>query len=148
MLPDLNLPKYDFNLKSVEGKTYIFDIVRKKFVVLTPEEWVRQHLVHFLVNEKRYSTNWMVVEAPLHYNSMSKRADILCYNSHHKPHLIVECKAPSIAITPKVFEQIARYNFELQVSYLLVSNGFDHYCSQVDHNSKKSHFVSEIPSCC
>ena len=115
MLVNLNLPKYDFKLKRIDGSEYIFDEVRKKYIKLTPEEWVRQNLVHYLNIYKKYPVSLMSLEHALVYNGMKKRADIVCFDTIGKPLVIVECKASSVKISQKVFEQIARYNFDLKV---------------------------------
>ena len=107
MLVNLNLPKYDFKLKRIEGSEYIFDEVRKKYIKLTPEEWVRQNLVHYLNACKKYPVSLMSIEHALVYNGMKKRADIVCFDTSGKPTVMVECKAPSVKISQKVFEQIA-----------------------------------------
>lgn len=145
MFQKLTLPKYDFNLKTVDGSTYIFDIIRKKHVVLTAEEWVRQHIVHFLIHEKHYPAAWMEIEKGLSYNKMNKRADIICNDRTGKPFLLVECKAASITLNQSVFEQIARYNFELQVPYLLVSNGLKHVCCKMNYEDRSYSFLKNIP---
>lgn len=145
MLFDLNLPKYDFKLKRVEGSKFIFDEVRKKYVKLTPEEWVRQNLVQYLHHQKKYPLSLMSIEHALKYNGMSKRADILCFNKEGKPLLMVECKASSVKINQNVFEQIARYNFDLQVPFLMVSNGLDHYCCRMNYETRSFDFLKELP---
>lgn len=145
MLVNLNLPKYDFKLKRIEGSEYIFDEVRKKYIKLTPEEWVRQHLVHYLNVYKKYPVSLMSIEHALVYNGMKKRADIVCFDTSGKPIVIVECKAPSVKISQKVFEQIARYNFDLKVPYLMVSNGLEHYCCQMNYDKASFDFLKEIP---
>ena len=145
MLFDLNLPKYDFKLKRVEGSKFIFDEVRKKYVKLTPEEWVRQNLVQYLHQQKKYPLSLMSIEHALKYNGMSKRADILCFNKEGKPLLMVECKASSVKINQNVFEQIARYNFDLQVPLLMVSNGLEHYCCRMNYETRTFDFLKELP---
>ncbi|MES2873148.1 MAG: type I restriction enzyme HsdR N-terminal domain-containing protein, partial [Bacteroidota bacterium] len=119
----LNLPEYPFRLKQENNTTYIFDGVRKKFLVLTPEEWVRQHFVQFLIQEKKYPRTLIKLEGGLKLNSLQKRSDILLFNSSGEKIILVECKAPSIKITQATFDQVARYNFVHQVKYLVVSNG-------------------------
>lgn len=145
MFANLNLPKYNFKLKRIEGIPYIFDIIRKKYVKLTPEEWVRQNLIHYLINEKKYSPLWIAVEKGLTYNKMNKRTDILCYDRTGKPLLIVECKSTSVDINHAVFEQIALYNYELKVPYLLVSNGLTHYCCKMNYLNRNFTFLNDIP---
>jgi len=146
MMSDLSLPKYDFNLKSIEGITHIFDVVRKKYIKLTPEEWVRQNMIQHLIQQKQFSKSWIGVEQGLTYNGMNKRADIICYNFDGEALLLVECKAASVKITQSVFEQIARYNFDLKVPYLLVTNGLKHYCCKMDYKANSYTFLEDIPS--
>lgn len=145
MFPNLNLPKYDFNLKRKDGILYIFDVIRKKNIKLTQEEWVRQHLIHFLINEKNYPQSLISVEKGLTYNGMNKRTDIVCYNQSAQPILLVECKSANVALNQAVFEQIARYNFDLKVPYLLVSNGLDHLCCEMNYQKQNVNFITEIP---
>ena len=143
---DLNLPKYDFKVKIENGKKQIFDSVRKRFVALTPEEWVRQHFIQFLHRQKGFPLSLMGVEFSLKYNGMQKRADIICFKTDGKPFLLVECKSFSVSIQQKVFDQIARYNFNLQVPYLVVTNGIDHFCCTLNEQKKTYEFIEEIPS--
>ena len=141
----LNLPTYQFKLKSNENKTLIFDNLRKKYVVLTPEEWVRQHFVEFLIQEKKYPVSLIAIEKQLTINNRKKRTDILIFNSDGKPDVIVECKAPSIKITQDTFDQIARYNLKLKANYLVVTNGLQHYFCQLDTENETYVFLQEIP---
>jgi len=141
----LNLPKYSFKIKEVEGKKMIFDRCRKKYVTLTPEEWVRQHLVEFLISEKNYPAPLIVNEATVEVNRMKKRCDTVVYNKKGLPEVVVEYKAPHICITQETFDQIAMYNFALQVNYLIVSNGMNHYCCRIDYNNQRYTFLEEIP---
>ncbi|MGY0406953.1 MAG: type I restriction enzyme HsdR N-terminal domain-containing protein [Polaribacter sp.] len=141
----LNLPTYNLKLKSNENKVFIFDNLRKKYVVLTPEEWVRQHFVRFLVDKKKYPTSLIAIEKQLVINNRKKRTDILIFNSDGKPHIIVECKAPSIKITQHTFDQIARYNLKLQAKYLIVTNGLEHFYCQMDFEKETYIFLKEIP---
>ena len=143
----LNLPKYSFKIKEAEGKKMIFDRCRKKYVTLTPEEWVRQHLVEFLILEKKYPASLIVNEATVEINQMKKRCDTVIYNKKGLPEIIVEYKAPHVCITQDAFDQIAMYNFTLQVNYLIVSNGMNHYCCQIDYNNQCYTFLEEIPEC-
>jgi len=143
---DLNLPKYDFKVKSEGGKKQIFDSVRKQFVALTPEEWVRQHFIHFLHQEKGFPLGLMGVEYPLQYNGMNKRADIICFQKEGKPMLLVECKSANVSISQKVFDQIARYNFDLRVPYLVVTNGLEHFCCEINYEENSYRFLEEIPA--
>ncbi len=142
----LNFPKYNFRFKSNENKTLIFDIIRKKFMVLTPEEWVRQHVLHFLISEKKYPISHINVEKQLKLHNTVKRYDIVVFNANGSIQIVIECKAPKIKINQQTFDQIAQYNFVLQASYLLVTNGLEHYYCQMDFENKKYIFLQDIPS--
>lgn len=144
-MQQLNLPAYDFRIREREGQQEIFDAVRHKFVSLTPEEWVRQHFIQYLIRTKNVSIAMIAVEKSLTLNKLIKRTDIVVYGSNAKPLMIVECKAPSISISQKVFEQIGRYNLALKVEYLVVTNGLDHYCAKIDLKNKTFSFLEEIP---
>ncbi len=141
----LNFPSYSFRLKASENKTLIFDVIRKKSVVLTPEEWVRQHVVHFLHQEKKYPLSLISVEKQLKINSLNKRTDIIVFDRQGLPYIIVECKAPSVKITQNTFDQIARYNLQLDAPVLMVTNGLEHYYCHMDHNRKAYNFLPELP---
>lgn len=141
----LNLPTYQFKLKSNENKTLIFDKLRKKYMVLTPEEWVRQHFVQFLIQEKKYPATLIAIEKQLTINNLKKRSDILIFSSDGKPNIIVECKAPNIKITQDTFDQIARYNLKINADYLIVTNGLEHFYCQMDFENKAYIFLKEIP---
>ncbi len=141
----LNFPTYQFRFKHSGQGTKIFDVIRKKFVVLQPEEWVRQHVVHFLITTKGYPKSLMNVEKLLVVNNLSKRYDIVVHNSDGSIHLLVECKAPNIGITQQAFDQIAIYNRSLGATYLMVTNGLGHYYCQMDYNQEKYMFLKEIP---
>lgn len=141
----LNLPTYKFKIKSNENKYFIFDIVRKKYVILTPEEWVRQHIIHYLIEEKKYPISLIAIEKKLTINKLTKRTDILIFNTKGLPHIIVECKAPSVSITQNAFDQIARYNLKLSANYLIVSNGLKHYYCKMDFENEKYVFLENIP---
>ena len=144
-MPELNLPSFDKKVIQKEGKPFIFDIIRRQYVALTPEEWVRQHFVHFLIGTKGYPQSLMANEVQLKLNGMSRRCDTVVYDRTLKPRVIVEYKAPTVNITQQVFEQICRYNMVLQVDYLIVSNGLVHYCCKVDHATRTHTFLKEIP---
>ena len=141
----LNLPTYNFKLKSSENKTLIFDKLRKKYVVLTPEEWVRQHYVCFLIEEKKYPVTLIALEKQLTINNLKKRSDILIFNTDGKPEIIVECKAPSIKITQNTFDQIARYNLKLRANYLILTNGLEHFYCKMDFKNETYIFLKDIP---
>ncbi|MGY8911563.1 MAG: type I restriction enzyme HsdR N-terminal domain-containing protein [Flavobacteriales bacterium] len=142
----LNLPNYKFKLKSSENKTLIFDNLRKKYFVLTPEEWVRQHFVHFLIDEKKYPVSLIAIEKQLTINNRKKRTDILVFNTDGNPDIIVECKAPQIKITQATFDQIARYNLKLKANYLIVTNGLEHFYCKMDFEKETYIFLKEIPT--
>lgn len=142
----LNLPEYNFRFKKEENKTFIFDDFRKKFVVLTPEEWVRQNFLMFLITDLDFPKSLISVEAGLKLFKTKKRTDIVVYDKQGAPLLIVECKAPELAINEKVFDQIVRYNMALQVNYLIVTNGLDHYCCQLDYENNTYNFLKSIPN--
>ena len=143
-MPQLNLPFADLKTKSVKGITQVFGQVRKKYFVLNPEEWVRQHFIYYLHKEKRYPLGLMGVEKMIKYNQLQTRADIILYNNEGEPNMIVECKAPNVEITQDVFYQIARYNFNLKVKCLVVTNGIQHFCCQMDYQKNKINFLTEI----
>ena len=144
-LPILSLPIYKLKLKVVEEKTHIFDVVRKKYLLLTPEEWVRQNFIHYLNQEKKYPLGLMGVEQMVKYNSLKTRADIVLYNIDGNPNIIVECKAPEVKITQDTFYQIAKYNSQLKVQHLIVTNGMKHYCCKIDYETNEITFLEEIP---
>lgn len=141
----LNLPTYKFRIKSNENKLVIFDIIRKKYVVLTPEEWVRQHIVHYLIEEKKYPISLIAVEKKLTINKLTKRTDILVFNNKGLHEIIVECKAPKVKINQSSFDQIARYNLKLNANYLIVSNGLDHFFCSMDVKNECYVFLENIP---
>ncbi len=144
-MQQLNFPAYSFRFKSSENKISIFDEIRKKFVVLTPEEWVRQHVVKFLTEDKHFPKSHINVEKILKLNETVKRYDVVVFNRDGSIFLVVECKAPSIAISQATFDQIARYNLSLNAQYLMVTNGLNHYYCQLDYENEKYHFLSELP---
>lgn len=128
-----------------DDKAFILDVIRRQYVALTPEEWVRQHFVHFLIEHKGYPQSLMANEVQLKLNGMSRRCDTVVYDRALRPRVIIEYKAPSVSITQRVFEQICRYNIVLQVDYLIVSNGLAHYCCKVDYANRSYTFVEDIP---
>ncbi|MGH1384547.1 type I restriction enzyme HsdR N-terminal domain-containing protein [Kordia sp.] len=141
----LNFPKYTFRFKNRENKIYIFDAIRKKFVVLTPEEWVRQHTVQFLIQEKNYPISLINVEKELIFNDLKKRYDIVIFNSDGSIFLVVECKRSKIKINQQTFDQIARYNMILNAEYLMVTNGLNHYYCTMDYEAQQYQFLRDIP---
>ena len=141
----LNYPSFTFKLKTNENKTLIFDIVIKKYVTLTPEEWVRQNTIHYLFKEKNYPISLMAVEKQLKIRTLRKRIDIVSYTNDGIPFLIVECKAPSVQISQDTFDQIARYNLKLEAQILMVTNGISHYYCVMNHKKQAYEFLSELP---
>ena len=141
----LNFQKYNFRFKSNENKTLIFDIIRKKFVILTPEEWVRQHTLHFLITEKKYPVSYINVEKQLLLNDSVKRYDIVIFKNDGDVEIIIECKAPSVTINQLSFDQIARYNLALNSNLLMVTNGMTHYFCKMDIKNKKYIFLRDLP---
>jgi hypothetical protein len=145
MIP-INLPPFDIKLQGDAEHPRIFDVLRRRYVALTPEEWVRQHFVHYLTGHLGYPAALMANEVSLQCGDKQLRADTVVYNRELQPRMIVEYKAPSVAITPKVFEQISIYNMMLHVDYLVVSNGMDHYCCRMDYGQHKYVFLETIPT--
>ena len=141
----LNLPTYDIKLSGSKEHPLIWDILRKKYVALTPEEWVRQHFIHFLIEQKNYPAALLANEIQLKVGDKVLRADSILYTRQLKPQMIIEYKAPHIPITQKVFDQISIYNMLLHVDYLMVSNGIDHYICKMDYDGKKYLFLEDIP---
>ena len=141
----LNLPEYKFRIKKLDEKLLIFDSQRKRYVSLTPEEWVRQHFIRFLIEEKGYPAAYLAVEKQLSLNGMKKRCDAILYNEHALPILIIELKAPNVAITQTTFDQVAVYNAKLKVDFFMISNGIEHYCCKVDTLNSQYKFFPEIP---
>lgn len=142
----LNLPHYRFKIRSTQsGKDEIFDEFRKKYVVLTPEEWVRQNFIRFLKEEKKYPSALIAIEKGIKVNNMKKRFDAVVHNRDGQPIMLIEFKSPDIKITQKVMEQISRYNLNLNVNYLLISNGLSHYCCHIDKETGDIIFLKDIP---
>jgi hypothetical protein len=141
----LNLPEYDLKLKEESGRTLVFDPFRSKYLVMTPEEQVRQLFARYLVEEKQYPASLMATEYALTLNKMSKRCDILVFDRKGHPVVLVECKSPDVRIGREVFDQVARYNMVFRVAYLLITNGLKHYCCRVDHQAGTVEFLDDIP---
>ena len=142
----LNLPSFPIKIQQRNGKNVIFDPLRKKYVALTPEEWVRQHFTHFLTEVKGYPKGLLANEVQLTLNGTKKRCDTVLFNKDLSARMIVEYKAPNITITQAVFDQITRYNMVLKVDYLIVSNGINHYCCKIDYNTMTYTFLPDIPA--
>ena len=141
----LNLPDFQVKIAVTDGKKMVFDPLRRKYVALTPEEWVRQHFVHFLIQHKGYPSGLLAHEVQLTLNGTRKRCDTVLYDRTRTPRMIIEYKAPTVPITRQVFDQITRYNIVLKVDYLIVSNGLEHYCCKVDYERFCCNFLKEIP---
>lgn len=141
----LNLPSPQLSISIDGGIQYVFDIIRKKNIKLDPEEWVRQHFIHFLIEELGYAKSLLSCESGLKYNQLYKRTDILTYTNEMKPFLLVECKAPEIKVNQKVVEQASVYNKVIQAPYLVVTNGLVHYAFKIDHNKERFTQLNEIP---
>lgn len=141
----LNLPKYETKICERDGKLQIFDPLRKCHVALTPEEWVRQHFVNFLIESRGFPATLMANEVAITVNGMKRRCDTVVYDKQLQPRVIVEYKAPTVKITKEVFAQISRYNLTLKVDYLIVSNGLQHYCCRMDYPNNSYSFLQEIP---
>ena len=141
----LNFPTYSFRFKNSENKVSIFDEIRKKFILLTPEEWVRQHVVQFLLQDKKYPKSYINVEKLIKINDLSKRYDVVVFQPNGEIFLLIECKAPEVAISQQTFDQIARYNLVLKAKYLMVTNGLNHYFCQMDFKNEKYVFLKELP---
>ena len=141
----LNFINYQFRFKNTENKISIFDEIRKKFVILTPEEWVRQHVIQFLIKEKGYPKHLIAVEKQLEINGLKKRFDILVYDAQAKPVVLVECKAPKVLINQATFDQIAQYNMKVDATYLMLTNGLNHYYCLMNTKAEKYDFLRELP---
>ena len=141
----LNLPIFEPKLKKTDGELYIFDQIRKKYLILTPEEWVRQNFLNYLIYHKGYPLSLMENEAIIKLNNMTRRCDTVVYNNKLKPLVIVEYKRPDVTIDQQVFDQIVRYNIVLRVDYLIVSNGLEHFCFKMDYETQKYSFLRVVP---
>lgn len=144
-MQQLNFPTYNFRFKNSENKTAIFDEIRKKFIILTPEEWVRQNVVQYLLQEKNYPKSLINVEKLLKINGLVKRYDVVVFNKDGSIFILIECKAPEIRIAQTTFDQIARYNMTLQSEYLMVTNGLNHYFCRMDFENERYAFLRELP---
>ena len=141
----MNFPVYSFRFKNSENKVSIFDEIRKKFILLTPEEWVRQHVIQFLLQDKKYPKSYINVEKLIKINDLSKRYDGVVFQPNGEIFLLIECKAPEVPISQQTFDQIARYNLVLKAKYLMVTNGLNHYFCQMDFENEKYVFLKELP---
>ena len=141
--PLLNLPDADLRIKETGENRHVFDVVRRQFVTLTPEEWVRQHFLHFIIRDKHYPASLIGVEMLVKVNNLSQRADLVVYSREGKPWMIIECKAPAVQMDENVFYQAARYNLPLQVQYFVVTNGLEHYC--LHFNGSGFDYLEDLP---
>jgi type I site-specific restriction endonuclease len=145
-MQQLNFPSYSFRFKNSENKVSIFDEIRKKFIILTPEEWVRQHVIRFLLEDKKFPKSLINVEKVLKVNGLRKRYDVVVYNSDGSILVLIECKAPEIKTAQATFDQIARYNMTLDAQFLMVTNGLNHYFCKMDFENEKYEFLTELPN--
>jgi type I site-specific restriction endonuclease len=141
----LNFPPYSIQTKEVDGKTHVFDEIRKKHLVCTPEEWVRQHMIKYLINEKLCPRGLIALESGLKVNTLQKRSDILVYSKEGNPLILVECKAPSIKLSQETFDQAARYNQTLKAPYLMITNGLKHFGAMIDFEKNNYKVIQELP---
>jgi hypothetical protein len=142
----LNLPSYSFRIsKAKDERLFIFDSFRRKHVRLTPEEWVRQNILEFLVSEKKVPRSLVSSEAGVRVNTSRRRYDALIFDHHAEPWMLIECKAPTVVINQRTFDQIVAYNKSIQAKYILVTNGLKHYCCRIDNTVKKTVFLQDIP---
>ncbi len=142
---NLNLPAFQYKIKHIENKAYIYDILRKKFILITPEEWVRQHFVNYLIGYLSYPKQLIANEVSIRLNSTSKRCDTVIYSKTLQPQVIIEYKSPEIDLSQAVFDQALRYNMVLRVKYIILSNGIKHICCKIDYDNNKYIFLSDIP---
>lgn len=140
----LNFPEFEFKLKKIESKTFIFDFVRKKYFLLTPEEWVRQHVLHFLVSNKIPKTH-IAVEKKITINDLNKRFDVVVFDRNYNPLMIIECKSPSVKINQEAFDQISIYNLKIRSKFLMITNGLNNLYFKIDEKNKSHIFVKEFP---
>ena len=145
LLLPLNLPPYPFKITDVNGQLILFDVIRKRDIIITPEEWVRQHFVQYLINQKKYPKSLIKLEGGHKLHGMAKRTDIVVYNPAGEKILLVECKAPSVTINQKTFDQVARYNMVHKVKLLAITNGLQHYYCRIDFENERYEFIEEMP---
>ena len=142
---NLNLPAFQYKIKHIENKAYIYDILRKKFIQITPEEWVRQHFVNYLIGYLSYPKQLIANEVSIRLNSTSKRCDTVIYSKTLQPQVIIEYKSPEIDLSQAVFDRALRYNMVLRVKYIILSNGIKHICCKIDYDNNKYIFLPDIP---
>jgi hypothetical protein len=141
----LNLPEFEYNVKKAEGKVWIFDIIRKRFIVLTPEEWVRQHFVNYIITELKYPRALIKIETGLVYNKLSKRSDIIVHNRQGQPWMIIECKAPELKLSQQTLQQVTMYNASIRANYIVVTNGLVHLCCEVNWADRVTTLLKAFP---
>lgn len=141
----LDLPGFDYQISKAEGKIWIFDIIRKKRIVLTPEEWVRQHIVHFFINQLKYPKSLIKIESGLKYNQLQKRSDVVVYDREGKPWLLMECKSPEQKLSQQTIMQASVYNQNVKAKYISVSNGMKHVCYEVKENVSETELLNSFP---
>ena len=141
----LNLPDFPKRIKQEDDFRLIYDEFRRKYVVLTPEEWVRQHFLHYLVTDKGYPKSLIKVESGLKVNKMAKRTDVIVYSRAGQPFMLIECKSAQMSLNEKVFDQLSIYNQTLKAQYLVITNGLKHYCCSMDYQTSSYEFHHEIP---
>jgi predicted type IV restriction endonuclease len=144
MMTKLALPEVEFQIQIKENKTFIFDVIRKKYIILTPEEWVRQHFVHYLISNQ-YPKSLINVESGLHYNNLQKRSDVIVYDRQGSPFLLIECKASSILLTQQAVNQALMYNYTLKSKYMAITNGLHHLYYKIDYEKGGSDLLKELP---
>jgi len=142
----IEFPKYAFKFKKEGGKNYIYDLIRKKYVVVTPEEWVRQHMVHYLINQLHYPKNFIAVEKTIKVNQLNKRFDVVVYNIKHQPAMLIECKQPEVSLQQITLDQAGRYNTVLKAPYLLITNGENNICCHINFIDKGFSQLDGIPA--
>jgi hypothetical protein len=142
----LNLPEFKYKLRKADGKVYIFDVIRKKFMLLTPEEWVRQHFVHYLLTDLNYPRALIKLEGGLRYNTLSKRSDILVFDRQGKPWMVIECKSPDQKISENILRQASVYNSTLKAKYVTISNGLLHFCSRINWQTGEIELLTSLPA--
>ena len=142
---ELNLPSFDIKIRGTREKPEVYDFLRQRYVALTPEEWVRQHFVHWLVEDKGYPKGLLANEVAMKCGDKTLRCDSILYDKEARPQMIIEYKAPTVSVTQRVFSQISAYNLLLHVDYLVISNGLQHYCCRMDYERQTYHFLQEVP---
>ena len=142
----LNFPVFKLPIKNRENKKFIFDFIRKKWVVLTPEEWVRQNTISYLIQIKKYPKSHIKIEGVITINNLKKRYDVIAFNKKYEIQILIECKSPTYKISSKVFDQIALYNLQVSSKYLMITNGIKHYFCKMDYEKKIYLFIDDLPS--